>query len=125
MVELAKQNAQAIGAVGRELELEAGIGQAEIVGQHLDDQGVVLALGQARYRDRADRAGALDRLEGFASHFGADFYQLSRNTETVTLERSDWQLPEELSLGGEPLVPLAAGETLPWRMVERRPREAP
>lgn len=72
-----------------------------------------------------DRAGALDRLEGFASHFGADFYQLPRNTETVTLERSDWQLPEELSLGGEPLVPLAAGETLPWRMVERRPREAP
>lgn len=72
-----------------------------------------------------ERAGALDRLEGFASHFGADFYRLPRNTETVTLDRTAWQLPEELSLGGQPLVPLAAGETLPWRMAARHPRATP
>ena len=72
-----------------------------------------------------ERAGALDRLEGFASHFGADFYRLPRNVKTVTLERTTWQLPEELSLGDEPLVPLAAGETLPWRMVERQPQVLP
>ena len=66
-----------------------------------------------------ERAGALDRLEGFASHHGADFYGLPRNTGTITLHRNAWRLPEELDLGGEPLVPLAAGETLPWQMTER------
>ncbi len=66
-----------------------------------------------------ERAGALDRLEGFASHFGADFYGLPRNTETLTLARDAWQLPKALRLGGEELTPLAAGETLPWRMVDR------
>jgi len=66
-----------------------------------------------------ERAGALDQLEGFASHFGADFYRLPRNTGTLTLERTAWQLPEELSLGGEPLVPLAAGEILHWQMTGR------
>ena len=66
-----------------------------------------------------ERAGALDRLEGFASQFGADFYRLPRNTGTLTLERTAWQLPEELSLGGAPLVPLAAGEILPWQMTGR------
>lgn len=68
-----------------------------------------------------ERADALNRLESFASHFGADFYRLPRNVESVTLERVSWQLPENLSLGGEPLVPLAAGEILPWRIVERQP----
>lgn len=67
-----------------------------------------------------ERAGALDRLEGFASHFGADFYRLPRNTGTLTLERTAWQLPRELSLGGESLVPLAAGETIPWQIVRRK-----
>lgn len=66
-----------------------------------------------------ERAGALDRLEGFASHHGADFYGLPRNTGTITLERDAWRLPEELELGGESLIPLAAGDTLPWRMTER------
>jgi dihydroorotase len=66
-----------------------------------------------------ERAGALDRLEGFASHHGADFYGLPRNTGTITLLRNAWRLPEELELGGESLIPLAAGDTLPWRMTER------
>ena len=68
------------------------------------------------YAEAFDSAGALDRLEAFASHFGPDFYGLPRNTERVTLVREPWQLPSQLDLGGEPLIPLAAGETLQWRL---------
>jgi len=64
-----------------------------------------------------EEAGALDRLEDFASRFGPRFYGLPENTETVTLERSDWTVPETLAFGGETLVPLRAGETLPWKIV--------
>jgi dihydroorotase len=69
----------------------------------------------ALYATAFDRAGALDRLEGFASHFGADFYRLPRNTDTVTLERAEQGIPASLPFGGRELVPLAAGETLGWR----------
>jgi dihydroorotase len=72
-----------------------------------------------------DRAGALDRLEGFASHHGADFYRLPRNTATVTLRRTPWRVPETLRLGTDALVPLAAGDTLPWHMLPRRLTEEP
>ena len=71
-----------------------------------------------------DRAGALHRLEGFASHFGADFYRLARHTATVTLERTPWQVPDTVRLGQDSLVPLAAGATLPWRMLPRLTNEA-
>jgi dihydroorotase len=67
------------------------------------------------YATAFDRAGALDRLEGFASHFGADFYRLPRNTGMVTLERAEQVIPASLPFGGRELVPLAAGETLGWR----------
>ncbi len=60
--------------------------------------------------------GALDRLEGFASRFGADFYGLPQNRGTVTLARKDWTVPESLPLGEGSLVPLRAGETLPWKL---------
>ena len=59
---------------------------------------------------------SLDKLEGFASHFGPDFYGLPRNTGTITLERSDWVVPETFMLGAEPLTPLMAGQSLPWRV---------
>ena len=59
---------------------------------------------------------ALDRLEGFASHFGADFYALPRNGSTVTLAREPWTVPAELPFGDEVVIPLMAGETLPWRL---------
>lgn len=72
-----------------------------------------------------DRAGALDRLEGFASHHGADFYRLPRNTASVTLQRTPWRVPETLRLGTDVLVPLAAGDTLPWHMLPRRLTEEP
>jgi dihydroorotase len=64
-----------------------------------------------------EEAGALDRLEAFACRFGAQFYGLPRNAGTVTLERRDWTVPESLPFGAERLVPLRAGETLPWKIV--------
>ncbi|SFT81546.1 dihydroorotase [Halomonas saccharevitans] len=71
------------------------------------------------YATAFEQAGALARLEGFASHHGPDFYGLSRNAETVTLKREDWQLPETLPYaGGQVIVPLAAGETLGWKLVD-------
>lgn len=70
------------------------------------------------YAQAFDEAGALDKLEGFASHFGPDFYGLARNNDTITLEKSDWQIPEQLSMGGEPLIPLCAGETLSWQVAK-------
>lgn len=68
------------------------------------------------YAEVFERAGKLDRLEGFASEFGPDFYQLPRNSDTVTLIRQPWTLPTALDMGGESLIPLAAGEKLNWRL---------
>ncbi|MGV3570938.1 MAG: dihydroorotase [Ramlibacter sp.] len=67
------------------------------------------------YAEAFDNAGALDKLEGFASFHGADFYGLPRNTGTLTLERRDWQLPEKVPFGEADLKPLRGGETLPWK----------
>jgi dihydroorotase len=69
------------------------------------------------YAEAFDNAGALDKLEGFASFFGADFYGLPRATETVTLRREDWELPTEIEAGGVPVVPLRGGETIGWKLV--------
>jgi len=68
------------------------------------------------YAEAFEAAGALDKLEGFASHFGADFYGLPRNTETVTLKREAWTLPESLPFGDALIKPLRAGETLNWKL---------
>ena len=65
-----------------------------------------------------EEAGKLDKLEGFASRFGAQFYGLQPNRERITLVRSDWQVPASLPFGpGEELIPLRAGETIPWKLV--------
>lgn len=64
-----------------------------------------------------DNAGRLDRLEAFASHRGPDFYRLPRNKTTVRLERKPSRVPSEVPFGSSTLVPLAAGETLPWTFV--------
>ncbi len=63
-----------------------------------------------------EEAGALDRLEGFASRFGPQFYKLPVNTGSITLERGEWTVPASLPFGGERLVPLRAGETQPWKI---------
>ncbi|KPF59102.1 dihydroorotase [beta proteobacterium AAP51] len=68
------------------------------------------------YAEAFEAAGALDKLEGFASHFGADFYGLPRNAGTVTLRREAWTLPEVLPFGDATIKPLRAGETLNWKL---------
>jgi dihydroorotase len=68
------------------------------------------------YAEAFEAAGALDKLEGFASHFGADFYGLPRNTDRVTLKREAWSLPETLPFGDATIKPLRAGETLNWKL---------
>ena len=68
------------------------------------------------YAEAFDAAGALDRLEGFASWHGADFYGLPRNRGTVTLKREAWALPETVPFGDAVLKPLRGGETIGWRL---------
>jgi dihydroorotase len=70
------------------------------------------------YAQAFESAGALDRLEGFASFHGADFYGLPRNRGRVTLRRQPWTLPESLPFGHSALKPLGAGETLDWQLVD-------
>jgi dihydroorotase len=69
------------------------------------------------YAQAFDAAGALDKLEGFASFYGADFYGLPRNTGRMTLRRESWTLPDALPFGEASLKPLGAGEVLQWRVV--------
>ena len=69
------------------------------------------------YAEAFEKTGSLDRLEAFASFFGADFYRLPRNTTQVTLERAAWTIPDALPFGDDALVPLDAGGTLQWRLV--------
>ena len=68
------------------------------------------------YAEAFEAAGALDKLEGFASHFGPDFYRLPRNTGRVTLRREAFAVPADLPYGSDRLVPFRAGETLRWRL---------
>ena len=68
------------------------------------------------YAQAFEDAGALDKLEGFASHFGPDFYGLPRNTGTLTLRRQPWQLPETYPFGQAQIKPLCGGETLAWQV---------
>ena len=68
------------------------------------------------YAEAFEAAGALERLEAFASFHGADFYGLPRNSGTITLRRENWQVQTALALGEDELVPLRAGEALAWRL---------
>ena len=68
------------------------------------------------YATAFERAGRLDRLEAFASLRGPDFYRLPRNTQRVTLKRETYVIAQEVPYGDETLVPLAAGESLAWRL---------
>ena len=67
------------------------------------------------YAEAFDNANALDKLEGFASFYGADFYGLPRNTDTITLEKRDWQVPDHYNFAQEKLIPLRAGEAIHWK----------
>jgi dihydroorotase len=70
------------------------------------------------YAEAFEAAGALDKLEGFASHFGADFYRLPMNADSITLVKEDWTVPaSQAYAGGDTLVPLRAGETVGWKLL--------
>lgn len=69
------------------------------------------------YAEAFESVGAIDKLEAFASFYGADFYQLPRNTGRVTLMKQAWRVPDELPFPGSGLVPLRAGEEMMWKMV--------
>jgi dihydroorotase len=88
---------------------EAGCGCAGIYSAH-----AAIEL----YATAFEEAGALDRLEGFASHHGADFYGLPRNSATIDLVREEWTVPKTLRFGKQTLVPLRAGETIPWKLAD-------
>ena len=68
------------------------------------------------YAEAFEAAGALDRLEAFASFNGPDFYGLPRNASKLTLVREPWTLPEQLPFGDAAIKPLRGGETLAWKM---------
>lgn len=78
------------------------------------------------YAEVFEQAGALDRLEAFASFHGADFYGLPRNTQRITLEKRRWRVPDRLECGDDAIVPFRAGELVKWRLVENNDgREGP
>jgi dihydroorotase len=68
------------------------------------------------YAEAFAAAGALDRLESFASRHGAQFYGLPVNTDRVTLVEEPWQVPAEIAFGSGKLVPFRAGATVAWRL---------
>jgi dihydroorotase len=68
------------------------------------------------YAEAFDSVGRLDRLQSFASHFGADFYGLPRHDDTITLVKEAWVAPQTLEFAGGALVPYRAGETVAWRL---------
>ena len=69
------------------------------------------------YAEVFETANALDKLEGFASFYGADFYGLPRNAMQITLVKESWEVPESLPFDGDDvLVPLRAGQLVNWRL---------
>ena len=73
------------------------------------------------YAEVFEDAGALDRLEGFASLHGPLFYRLAPNADSITLIREAWRVPDALPFGGETIVPLRAGKDLRWRVADSTP----
>ena len=73
------------------------------------------------YSEVFEEAGALDKLEAFASFHGADFYRLPRNRETLTMVKEPWTVPAEFSIEDDALVPLRAGETVFWQIIGTSP----
>jgi dihydroorotase len=71
------------------------------------------------YAQAFEAAGAMDKLEGFASFFGADFYGLPRNKDTITLKKTTWQPPHSITFGNEQLIPLAADKALHWQVIAK------
>jgi dihydroorotase len=69
------------------------------------------------YASAFEKEGELEKLEGFASFHGADFYGVARNAGTTTLRKAPWTVPETYEFGGDVVVPFFAGETVDWQVV--------
>ena len=69
------------------------------------------------YAEAFEHMNALDKLEGFASFYGADFYGLPRNTDTITLVKEEWQVPDNYAFGQSVVVPIRAGDKIAWRVL--------
>jgi dihydroorotase len=69
------------------------------------------------YAEVFEAENSLDKLEGFASHFGADFYGLARNDNTITLVKQSWMVPESLSFAGQSVIPMRASENIAWKVI--------
>lgn len=69
------------------------------------------------YAEAFEQASALDKLEGFASFYGADFYQLARNTKQITLSKESWSVAESLPFADHTLIPMRAGEQIHWKVI--------
>jgi dihydroorotase len=70
------------------------------------------------YTEIFDQLGHLDKLEAFASHFGADFYGIERNIDNIQLIKKPWKAPSSLDFGENQVIPLRAGEWLQWQMID-------
>lgn len=70
------------------------------------------------YAEVFEQAGMLNKLEAFASFHGADFYQLPRNKESITLKKENWSVPAQLEFVEDVLIPLRAGENLAWKLID-------
>jgi dihydroorotase len=68
------------------------------------------------YTEVFEAANALDKLEAFASFYGADFYGLPRNKDKITLVKESWQVPESMPYAGNQLIPFRAGQTIAWKI---------
>lgn len=73
------------------------------------------------YAEAFDRENKIERLEGFASHYGADFYGLQRNSDTIMLEKKSWTVPASFEFVDSEVVPFFAGESLSWRLLTEQP----
>ena len=73
------------------------------------------------YTEAFEQAAALDKLEGFSSFFGPDFYGLPRNTDSITLSKQEWTIPQTLAFADDDLIPLRAGENLSWKLISDEP----
>lgn len=91
--------------------------------QHLKENasgcaGCLTAIGAIEHYAQAfESVGKLHTLEGFASHFGPDFYELPRNTDMITLVREEWEIPKAVQFGDHAAVPFRAREKMWWKMI--------
>lgn len=70
------------------------------------------------YAEVFEAANALDKLQDFASFNGADFYGLSRNSSSITLQKNEWKVPDTFSFGSETLLPFRSAETVQWKLTD-------